>query len=334
MKKIVLIVPYFGEFPNYFALFLKSCEYNKTIDWIFFSDIKTDIKYPDNVNVIEISFEELKHKIQEKFTFPITLDSPYKLCDYKPAYGYIFEEFIGDYDFWGYCDIDLLFGDLRKFLTNELLNSYDKIGYLGHFSLYKNTKKLRMAFEENICNTARYKEVFATAHNCIFDEWDYPSINHLLLCNGYKIKYWDDFFDIYPHDDQMKRVVQKIVNMKPERRKEIICRQPMVATIEDGHAYCIKKQEGLLTKEEVAYIHFQKRNMEINIFQNETNILCVPNQFLPLDSSQAKREIELALQRKIVNKKRIKKIYIDSRYRLIEKTGPIRHKVRSLFKKA
>ena len=27
--KIAFILPYFGEFPNYFKLYLKSCEFNK-----------------------------------------------------------------------------------------------------------------------------------------------------------------------------------------------------------------------------------------------------------------------------------------------------------------
>lgn len=33
MQKIIIILPYFGKFSNYFNLFLKSCEKNHTIDW-------------------------------------------------------------------------------------------------------------------------------------------------------------------------------------------------------------------------------------------------------------------------------------------------------------
>jgi len=29
--------------------------------------------------------------------------------------------------FWGYCDIDLIFGNIRAFMTDELLNEYDII---------------------------------------------------------------------------------------------------------------------------------------------------------------------------------------------------------------
>lgn len=49
MKKIGIVVPYYGKFPNYFALFLRSCENNPTIDWIVFTDIMEVVEYPKNV---------------------------------------------------------------------------------------------------------------------------------------------------------------------------------------------------------------------------------------------------------------------------------------------
>ena len=38
MQKIIIILPYFGKFSNYFNLFLKSCEKNHTIDWLVITD--------------------------------------------------------------------------------------------------------------------------------------------------------------------------------------------------------------------------------------------------------------------------------------------------------
>ena len=72
--------------------------------------------------------------IQAKYDFSINLPSPYKLCDFKPAYGEIFNEFISSFDYWGYCDVDLIWGNIRKFLSNDLLDKeYDKI-----FEKYRN----------------------------------------------------------------------------------------------------------------------------------------------------------------------------------------------------
>ena len=60
------------------------------------------------------------------------VNSPYKLCDYKPVYGLIFDEDLQDYDFWGHCDVDLIFGDIRKFI-----NLYKKRGiYASRFKYF------------------------------------------------------------------------------------------------------------------------------------------------------------------------------------------------------
>ena len=85
-------------------------------------------------------------------------------------YGEIFQDYLKDYDFWGYCDFDMLFGDLRKFLPPERLDHFDKIFAMGHLSLYRNTPE---------CN-ARYRlpggkfscrEVMENPVNYAFDEW-------------------------------------------------------------------------------------------------------------------------------------------------------------------
>lgn len=126
-SSICLVVLYFGKLPNYFNLWLTSCKYNKTINFLLFIDDETKYDYPDNVKVIYTTFENIKNQIQSKFDFNISLKKPYKLCDYKPAYGYIFNEYLEKYDLWGHCDLDVIFGNLRKFLSEEILMQNDKI---------------------------------------------------------------------------------------------------------------------------------------------------------------------------------------------------------------
>jgi hypothetical protein len=63
----------------------------------------------------------------EKLGFGVNIKHSYKLCDFKPAYGFIFFELIENYDFWGYCDIDIIFGSIRDFITKEILESHDLI---------------------------------------------------------------------------------------------------------------------------------------------------------------------------------------------------------------
>lgn len=126
-SSICLVVLYFGKLPNYFDLWLTSCKYNKTINFLLFTDDKTKYDYPNNVEVIYTTFEGIRNQIQSKFDFKISLERPYKLCDFKPAYGYIFNEYLKEYDFWGHCDLDVVFGNLRKYLPEKILLNYDKI---------------------------------------------------------------------------------------------------------------------------------------------------------------------------------------------------------------
>jgi hypothetical protein len=131
-SKVTFIIPYFGKLPNYFDLFLKSCEFNKDYSWIVFTDDTSLRKWPSNVLQVVMSFDELKKKIQSKFEFEIKITEPHKLCDYKPAYGYIFEEYLKESDYWGHCDIDTVLGNLDAFLEELFCQEFDKLFCLGH----------------------------------------------------------------------------------------------------------------------------------------------------------------------------------------------------------
>ena len=167
--KIVMIIPYFGKFPSSFKTWIKSCENNKNIDWIIITDNDMENKYSTNIRVIKTSFEEICFRIQKKFDFKISLQKPYKLCDFKPAYGYIFYEDIKEYDFWGHCDMDMIFGDISFFITDKILKKYKKIMTKGHFTLYKNTKEINEIFKKKN-KYIDYKEVYSQNLNFGFDE--------------------------------------------------------------------------------------------------------------------------------------------------------------------
>ena len=148
---IILIVPYFGKWPAWFEYFLITCEFNSTIQWLFFTDCPPPKNSPSNVVFQRMSFEEYKIKVSERLGINFNPDDPYKLCDLKPALGFIHEKDIEGYEFWGFSDIDLVYGDLRKYYNAERLSKYDLYStharrVSGHFCLIRNTKKMREAF--------------------------------------------------------------------------------------------------------------------------------------------------------------------------------------------
>ena len=170
MKSIAYIIPYFGKLPPNFQFWLLTCSKNPTIDWIIFTDDKSEYKFPKNVKIIYTDFQSIIKRIQSNYNFKIKIDKPWKLCDFKVAYGEIFKKELSKYDFWGYCDLDLAWGDIRKFITDDLLDKYEKIGFQGHSTLYKNTKEVNSRYRTTIKGIPNYREIFSNSKGYAFDE--------------------------------------------------------------------------------------------------------------------------------------------------------------------
>ena len=141
--RIAFIVVYFGSVPWYFGLFNKSCAHNPDVDFILITDIDLKGDVADNIIVVRSSLDEVSKRCTDRLGFKISLLNPYKLCDLRPAYGWIFSDLIEQYDFWGYCDVDLVFGNIRSLITADILNRYEVVTarreYIaGFFSLFRN----------------------------------------------------------------------------------------------------------------------------------------------------------------------------------------------------
>lgn len=245
MKTIAYVIPYFGKFPKGFEFFLLSCKNNPTIDWLIFTDDKTKYDYPENVKVMYYTFDEIKKKVQENFEFKIVLDKPYKFCDYKPAYGEIFFEELKKYDYWGMCDLDLAWGDIRSFITDEILEKYERIGIQGHSTIFKNSKEVNARYKTIVKNKCNYKQVYTTDKAFAFDEVGMDNIYKEL-----KIKCYDEtnYANLKKYDYGF------FLEMMPEA--ESYKNQHQIFTLQNGKIirhYIYKNQ---IFNEEFMYIHF------------------------------------------------------------------------------
>jgi len=193
-KSIILIVPYFGEWPIWFDAYLKSIDSNKTINWLCPTDCEIPFNHPGNITFLPISLEELNEHINKVVELDVPL-SPRKFCDLKPAYGHIFKEHIVGYDFWGVCDVDIIWGDIRKFITNDLLENYDLIAsrkeYVsGHFTIIKNTAENALLFKHKNW----YQKVFNNPKHFRFDEVGFTDIVKELKEKNKIQVYWKEYF--------------------------------------------------------------------------------------------------------------------------------------------
>lgn len=270
MNKIILILPYFGKLPNTFDFFLQSCKNNPSIDWLIFTDC--DIEEYSNIKVIKQSWNDFKKFVQTKFDFPIALNSPYKLCDFRPAYGYIFQEYIASYDYWGHCDCDLIWGDL-SILNTIIERDYDRIGEYGHLILYKNRDDINHWFKdlksERVPNT---KTIYSNEKNFSFDE--FSGMN--LLVNEHKKKtYTTRLFDdiiFYKKNFFSRRLIQG----KDTKWNKVY----FLYTNRHLYRFVLRNKQWI--KDESLYVHFQKRPLEIET-TNLNEYIIIPNKIIDVN---------------------------------------------------
>lgn len=172
LTSIAVLTCWYGNYPWYFPYYVHSCSFNPTIDFYIITDNLDVIpNKPDNLIIVYKTLEQIKKMASLKLKFEVSLDYAFKLNDFKPAYGFLFPEIFQGYDYWGQSDLDLIYGDLRGFLTEEMLNSYDYLSMrhdytTGCFSLYRNIKKINTFFMKS----KDYKSVFSNYESCCFDE--------------------------------------------------------------------------------------------------------------------------------------------------------------------
>lgn len=259
MLKCLLIIPYFGKFPNYFQLFLNSCKNLEYFDFLIFTDDKRDFIYPKNVKREICDFKLVKNLASEKIDHRIILDRPQKLCDFKPTYGLLFEDYLVGYNYWGHCDIDMLFGNLDKLVYPILAEgNFDKIFNLGHLTIYKNTKKNNRIFMNEIKEKGSESALFSR-ELCKFDEENH----HNAVINYFKQENLNIYSTQLEADIVTKasRLLIDEYDFENNRHKPIKGRNLFI--FDNGNVIGFHKVNGNVIKKEYAYIHLQKRKMDI-----------------------------------------------------------------------
>ena len=181
--RIAIVIPYFSSandpsLPPYFDLFAQSAGGSADlVDFLIFhtglpSHVLPDPStLPPNVKLIDLQsttkLAELLLRVTDrrtkeslkmdrpKLTSMITKTiehHPYVLVEYKPATGHIFADYLTDYSHWGYSDLDIIWGDLPRWITKEELTDWDLVTYgfgdqdrvylRGQFTFHKNNDKI------------------------------------------------------------------------------------------------------------------------------------------------------------------------------------------------
>ena len=243
-KKIAIIVTWFGKLPVYFPAWLISAESNIDIDFLVFSDQIICSESP-NIKSYQLSMHELLKMFQEKMGRIIKIQNSYKFCDCRPFFGITFSDYLKEYDFWGYCDIDLVFGNIRKFVTDEKMSKYDRFYQYGHLSIFRNVDTINHLYDLP-GGIYTYDEILCGEAKTTPEE--YLGINR--ICQKNNIKWYTeiDFADFSLKYENRLELVHGRSNSKHQ-----------VFAWSNGEAYRLYEEDNEIKKEEFVYIHWQKR---------------------------------------------------------------------------
>ena len=298
MSSIRIILPYYGKLPANFAHWLRSAEMNETIDFLIVTDLAVSAASP-NVEVINISLEELLERMETLYGQKIAFTGLHKLCDFKPLYGEIFADYVRDYDFWGYCDCDMIFGDIRAFITEDILAAYNSILGLGHLHLQRVADPLYAeVVRTTVSKGHTFSQMLSTDRTTGFDEMPfgvnahYYKLHPQLTWTGFTptghcfadlTKYsplFRDTFHIYKRyaGSFYARMSDEFPCWKREPGPYLRCtvyQKRGVKLFEVG-----LDEQGQIAEREVLYAHFSKRQVKVKE-QGREQYLLIPNAIIP-----------------------------------------------------
>lgn len=242
--RLGIVIPFVGEeasaIPPYFELFCSTAAGSASlVDFLLIHNGVLDHyqgqKCPPNVKFISLGStarfaEYLVKTIDHKADSEIALGGsrsnmiklleknivrqPYVLVEYKPALGYIFSEFLKDYTHWGYSDLDIVFGELDRWITADELANFDIVTYAygdlqmlylrGQFTFHRNDPKINMLW--NSCDflsnaDQRFADIMSGKHEFHFESAEGCYSAAILEHNDIKVKYAiKAFTDIHQSD--------------------------------------------------------------------------------------------------------------------------------------
>lgn len=306
IHKIAVVHVYFGPFPNFFDIWLQSCIYNRSIDFIIVTDNDVKTTAP-NIKLMKMSFEDFKKRLQNCVNVPIKLERPYKLCDFKPLFGKAISDILQEYDFYGFCDNDMIFGDIRYFFSDDLLSKHDHLLGMGHFQLQRiKDENLNIAIQAIAIGIEGYNYEHVISHEKSFCADELPNglpfTYYSLFPDRYYNEYsgegrplydeisdqFSNFIDIYNFHDELGKLYNKLFYAKGKaldipfwkrKNKNEPHKKYMLYQYKQGKLERIYMKQSKIYREEILYVHFLKRKFKIQTL-NYTEFLVVPNKIL------------------------------------------------------
>jgi len=136
-KNFLVICMYFGGLSSG-ALFSLKTLLRNNVDVLLVTDGDVVKSSDGNLTQISTNLDLFKKNVSDRLGVKNDFKSFYKLTDFKIFYKLLLDDKITHkYKYYGFCDLDVCFGNLDQWLMESLLRDVDIIGNRGHLMFFK-----------------------------------------------------------------------------------------------------------------------------------------------------------------------------------------------------
>lgn len=162
----------------------------------------------------------------------------------------------------------MIFGDIRRFFPDNLLEQYDRFQINGMFSMYRNTVLVNNIFRDSpYCKIALGQSPILK-----FDEGGSSGTGIYWIKNKRDRLYVN--FDIFSDP-------KTLIKHFKCRFKEDIGDFLVSYEVMDGKLYKRYVEHGCLKQRELLYVHFYRRQLKCNTSADVARYSIIPNAFIP-----------------------------------------------------
>ena len=132
MCKVRLILMWQGRLPEWTPQWVDACNAIPGWEWVLVcpGEDRRETFRLGNVRAEGFRTDSIDGLLRERLGVALpwkTARDRRKSCEIRPAYGVLFEDMLTGCDWWGWFDLDVVFGRVRQFATDELLGASDLI---------------------------------------------------------------------------------------------------------------------------------------------------------------------------------------------------------------
>lgn len=216
-----------------------------------------------------MSFSDYCKNVSIKLNIKFKPQEPYKLCDLKPFYGAIHADLLHNYDFWGFADVDVVWGNLKSFYPADFKLKYDVFSshndrLSGHFCLLRNISKY-----VNLCfHIANWQSKLESSQHYALDETDFSYLifssadiqrfyrKVMMSILGWK-RAWEIYYTVFPIFHFLCGMSRKRLYFKEQHTSPILSPDGKLYKYEaDTWFYINGKLINNRNNREYMYLHF------------------------------------------------------------------------------